>query len=144
ALAQPPVLQPGDTLWLRGGRYPGDFTSALTGTPALPLLLRQYPGERATIDGSLTLNGAYTWYWGFEVMNSDPLRVSSQPDSDPTDIPRQARQLAVFGPGTKCINLVVHDLGDGIGAWSQATGAELTGCLTYNNGWQGPDRGHGH
>ena len=26
------MVQPGDTIWVRGGTYPGTFTSALTGT----------------------------------------------------------------------------------------------------------------
>jgi hypothetical protein len=52
----------------------------------------------------------------------------------------------VFGPHIKCINLVVHDAGVGIGCWTPATDAEIYGCLIYNNGWEGPgrDRGHGH
>ena len=54
--------------------------------------------------------------------------------------------MDVFGPHTKCINLVVHDAGVGIGCWTPAIDAEIYGCLIYNNGWQGPgrDRGHGH
>ena len=52
--------------------------------------------------------------------------------------------IAVFGPNTKLINLVVHDAADGIGFWSPAVDAEVHGCLVYNNGWAGPDRSHGH
>src|SRR5438876_7022615 len=61
----------GDTIWLHGGIYPGPFASSLTGRSAKPIILRQYPGERATINSSgtnaaaLTINGAWTWYWGF-------------------------------------------------------------------------------
>jgi hypothetical protein len=28
--------------------------------------------------------------------------------------------------------------------WAAATNAEVYGCLIYNNGWEAPDRGHGH
>src|SRR5512141_214652 len=52
ALSQPPAVRAGDTIWLRGGRYVGTFRSALTGTPAAPIKVRQYPGERATLDGN--------------------------------------------------------------------------------------------
>src|SRR4029077_3105680 len=45
------LLHPGDTVWLRGGSYRGTFTSALTGTPAAPIVVRAYPGERAVLDG---------------------------------------------------------------------------------------------
>jgi len=44
ALKQPPALQPGDTLWLRGGKYYGPFVSYLTGTASAPITVRQYPG----------------------------------------------------------------------------------------------------
>src|SRR5205807_2442652 len=52
ALAQPAVVHPGDTIWLRGGTYSGGaagFTSNLLGTPSTPIVVRQYPGERATL-----------------------------------------------------------------------------------------------
>jgi hypothetical protein len=42
------------------------------------------------------------------------------------------------------LNLVVHDLASGFGFWSEGEGGEISGCLIYNNGWQGPDRAHGH
>ena len=77
ALSSSGPLRPGDTLWLRAGRYLGSFTSSLAGTATAPIVVRQYPGERATLDGAgsmestLTINGRWTWYWGFEVMDSD-------------------------------------------------------------------------
>src|SRR5512140_3318197 len=53
ALAQPAAVHPGDTIWLRGGTYTGIFTSYLTGTASLPIKVRQYPGERVTLDGNV-------------------------------------------------------------------------------------------
>jgi len=50
------AVQPGDTVWVRGGTYPGTFTSALTGTSAAPIIVRQYPGERAVLDGDGSSN----------------------------------------------------------------------------------------
>ena len=42
----------------------------------------------------------------------------------------------------KLVNLVVHDLvGQGIGAWSENTDAEIYGCLIYNNGMSDHDHG---
>ena len=79
ALNQPSAVHAGDTIWLRGGTYTGHFTSNLNGTSSTPIIVRQYAGERATIDGNyagniptLIVDGSYTWFWGFEVMNSDP------------------------------------------------------------------------
>src|ERR1035441_1759781 len=54
----------------------GHYRVAPTGTSRNPIVVRQYPGERATINGSLTVNGADTWYWGFEVTNLLPGRTS--------------------------------------------------------------------
>ena len=52
ALSQPAAVHPGDTIWLRGGTYTGTFTSYLTGTASLPIVVRQYTGERPTLAGS--------------------------------------------------------------------------------------------
>src|SRR5690606_4214363 len=60
----------GDTVWVRGGAYRGEFVSRLTGTRSRPIVVRQYPGERATIDGNLVVYGGWVTFWGLEVMNS--------------------------------------------------------------------------
>lgn len=125
-------VHPGDTIWLRAGTYHGAFTSTLTGTTASPIIVRQYPGERATIDGNLVVQGAYTWYWGFEVTTSNPA-------------PNNVEGVDLGGPGVKVINMVVHDNGgDGVGAWSQAPDAEVYGTVVYNNGRQRVETGYAH
>ena len=154
ALNQPGV-QPGDTIWLRGGTYSGAFIGRLNGTPTSPIIVRQYPGERATIDGGsnhenngiLVARGSYTWYWGFEVMSSDPNRFTTETGSAPTAITRGEGVLIdqnAMHPGLKFINLVVHDARQGFGFWKEAEDGEIYGCLIYYNGWEAPDRGHGH
>jgi hypothetical protein len=148
ALAHPAAVKPGDTIWLLGGRYRGSFTSRLTGTAANPIVVRQYEGQRATLDGdgevatTLTVRGASTWFWGFEITDTDPRRVTLSTGSHPADLLR-GDGVAVFGSDIKLINLVVHDAADGIGLWSEAVGAEVYGCIVYHNGWAAPDRGHG-
>lgn len=143
ALSSQSPAQPDDTLWLRGGIYAGSFTSNLTGTFRHEITVRQYPGERATLDGSptpglstLTVYGAYTIYRDFEVMNGDAERRDG--------VRSRGTGINVFGPYTKFINLTVHDAEVGIGFWTPAIGAELYGNVVYNNGDEGPDRGHGH
>jgi hypothetical protein len=153
ALAQPSSVRPGDTIWLRGGTYRGTFTANINGTAAAPIVVRQYPGERATIDGGdsgwksiFTVAGSYAWYWGFEITSSDPNRVSQQTGSNPTDIGRgnvQTEQSSRTGDGLKFINLVIHDVQD-VGLWKEATNVEFYGSLISDNGWNAPDRGHGH
>jgi hypothetical protein len=68
-----------------------------------------------------------------------------QAGSHPTDYGRPWGGLNVqTGAGCKYINLVIHDNAQGVSFWSGATDSELYGCLIYNNGWEAPDRGHGH
>jgi hypothetical protein len=117
-------------------------------------VVRQYPGERATLDGNvnplvlgsnkhvLTVNGAYTWYWGFEVTDSNPNRYNPTPGSNPVDVRNPG--VGVWGPGTKIINLVIHDTGQGMSPTSVAKDSEYYGNIIYYNGWKAPDRGHGH
>jgi hypothetical protein len=135
------VVQPGDTIWLRGGVYNGPFTSQLTGTERAPITVRAYPGERATLEGCscpdsvLTVNGSWTWFWGFEIRSSNPDRT--------TDAVRGAG-ITVLGPKTKFVNLVIHDNNQGFSFWTPAIDSELYGNLVYYNGWDESDRGHGH
>ena len=145
-----PVL-PGDTLWLHGGVYTGAFMSELRGTAAAPITVRQAPGERAIIDSGATsitvpalyIGGAWTTYRGFEVMSSDPLRVLPEGGSQPAAL-RRGMGVDVHAPNTRLIDLVVHDLANGIGLWSDAPDSEAYGNLIYYNGWSGADRAHGH
>ncbi len=110
---------PGDTVWLRGGVYRGSFRVVLSGTAAAPILFRQYPGERATIDGTLRADGAYLAFWGFEIMQSAPSTYGLQANTN-------------FG---RFINLIVHDAGtQGVSFWTPGQDAELYGCIIYNNG----------
>ena len=142
-------VKPGDTIWLRGGTYTGaPFVSHLNGTSASPIIVRQYPGERARIDGNynghevtLDIMGSYTWYWGFEVFNSDPTRYVSDPADWP---PRRGTGVQVRGDGTRMINMIVHDTSQGVSSAEAATDARIYACLFYYNGYQAPDRGHGH
>jgi hypothetical protein len=148
ALSSRSPAQPGDTIWLRGGKYWGRFVSVLNGTPHAPITVRQFPGERATLDGHsinddvLSVLGAWTVYWGFEVTNSSPQRILDTPGSDPPG--GRGTGLNVRGPHTKFINLVVHDTAQGFGVWTPAVNAEVYGNIIYYNGWDAPDRGHGH
>lgn len=112
----------GDTVWVRGGTYKGQFYSYVRGTSSSQVVIRQYPGERATIDGNLVVLGSYVTFWGLEVMSSNPsgnYRIG----------------VDVKSPGSRMVNLVVHDAGaSGLGVWNEAPNAEVYGSIVYNNG----------
>jgi hypothetical protein len=138
-------IQPGDTLWLLGGTYQGNFRSSLTGTASKPIVVRAYPGQRAIIDGAQGTSGASTWYvngaysvfWGLELINSDPNRTLALGD-------KREDVVANYASHTKYIDLIVHDGGVGIYNESPYYDVEVVGSIFYNIGYQSSDRGHGH
>lgn len=142
ALKNTAAVKPGDTIWLHGGTYTGaareTFTCMLKGTAEQPIIVKQFPGERATVRPTLTTGGCeHVWFWGFEVMN---------PDTGEYGRTEHARLPTVWlrdSRGVKLINLVIHDGGQGIGAWSESEDSEIYGCVIYNNGWAGSNQGHG-
>lgn len=137
-------VQPGDTIWLRGGTYRGSFRASVAGRAGAAVVIRQFGDERAVIDGAgsrrstLYVTGDYTVYWGLELTNSDTARTTSLLTTlRPNVIVNDASH-------TKYINLIVHDGGVGFYNEPKSVDVEISGCIIYNNGWQGPDRGHGH
>jgi Bacterial Ig-like domain (group 3) len=153
ALNQPASVHPGDEIWVRGGTYThtGNFTSNLTGTANSPIVVREYPGELATLDGvnspltpTLSITGPYSWFWGLDVTDSYTLRI------DPVSFSQSAiRSDSVYmkSVGLKLINMTIHDGCNGVGSWSTdltPSNSEIYGCVIYNNGYQDPNGGVGH
>jgi len=140
-------VQPGDTVWLRGGTYTSatPIYSTLAGSASAPVVVRQYPGERAILDARgatsptsrgdfFTVQGNYSQFWGFEVTDSDPNRsVNTRPNL-----------IVVNASHIKLVNLIVHDGGIGFYTFSEPLDIEIYGCLAYNNGWQESVFGNGH
>ena len=149
ALNQPATVQPGDEIWLLGGTYAGSFTSSLSGTATLPIVVRSYSGELASMDGAtgngsfvLHIQGQYTWFWNIDVTDSNPVRT------DPQGLGGLRPDGVLCGAvGYKLIDSTVHDCADGIASYLNSTtpsNTEIYGCLLYNNGWQGANGGVGH
>lgn len=134
-------VAPGDTIWLRGGTYVGYFTSTLNGTASAPIVVRGYPGERPVIDRAgntspdiLQVEGSWTVFWGFEIMNSILTRTDT----------RKTGVYVSTGTNIKLVNLLIHDTGMGVMAEAVTNGLEITGCIVYNEGWQTSTRSNGH
>jgi hypothetical protein len=141
ALNAPGRVLPGDTIWLHAGVYRGSFESYLLGTPTAPIIVRSYPGEWAVIDNNgtndnaLWLKGGYTWFWGFEVTNTNP------------NPPRaEAGVNFASSASNKLINVIIHDVGaTGINPYWEAINAEVYGCLVYYNGrFDDPNHANGY
>jgi hypothetical protein len=159
ALAQPSTVHPGDTIWIRGGKYGGGQSNSviyshLVGTPTAPIVVRAYPGERAIIDAWLQVGccdqapnpaaGAYAWFWDLEFASYNPDRHSGT--SGPPEWAAQQNHPAAdtWAPGTKFIDNTVHDTSGGLSVWNPASDSELAGNIIFNVGGYGTDRGHGH
>ena len=151
-LAHPSPVRPGDVVWLREGEYDGPFTSELYGVRGQPIVLRAYPGERAVLNDCagqdksqavLSINGEFAWFWGLEIVGCSDDRRTVNGGSHPAD---RAQSFAVdmHGSDIKVINSVIHDAAQGVGSWASAKRGEIYGNVIYYNGWDGPDRGHGH
>src|SRR5207302_8286158 len=82
----------------------------------------------------LVVQGDYTTWWGLEFTDSDSTRTN---DARPNLIVNDASH-------TKYINLVVHDGGIGFYTYATRPDVEVSGCIFFNNGWDGPRQGGGH
>jgi hypothetical protein len=145
-------VKPGDTIYLLEGTYrrrPNElFDVRLKGSVGRPIHVRPAPGQRARIDGGLAVQSpsAYVWIRDLEIFVSEPLPdkpVSA--GSHPEDLKRPWGGLHMHG-GTSCkyIDLVIHNCNQGISSWQGEENPEIYGCIIYDNGWLGVDRGHGH
>src|SRR3989442_1149633 len=140
-------VQPGDTVWLRAGTYSNaaPVSSTLAGTASAPVVVPQYPGERAILDARgatsstsrgdfFTVLGDYSTFWGFEVMDSDPNRSTST----------RPNMIVVHASHVHLVNLIVHDGGVGVYTFSEPGDIEIYRCLAYNNGWEDSSFCNGH
>lgn len=149
ALNHPVSVNGGDTIFLRGGTYTGNFTSSLTGASNNYITVMSMPGEWAVLSDTrqfasgscLRINGSWCIYRDFEIQNTNSTRTSIDKDTfRPMGIECEADH-------TKIINLVIHDTGHGIGFWKGASNSEIYGNIIYNCGIQnspGVYSTHGH
>jgi hypothetical protein len=140
-------VQPGDTIWLRGGTYmpTAPLVSRVAGAAGKPVVVRRFAAERAVLDASafssdtvrrdfFIVRGDYTMLWGLEFTDSDLNRATA---SRPNLLVNDASH-------TRYVNLTVHDGGIGFFTYPSRMDVEVTGCIVYNNGWAIGGVGNGH
>lgn len=146
------MLTAGDTLWLLAGTYQRrpkeQFDVRAVGSAEQPIQIRGEVGKRVTIDGGLAVQdpSAFVWIRDLELLVSEPHPTAPvSKGTNPPEFTRPWGGLHVYG-GSHCkfINLVIHDCRQGVSWWRPSTDSDLYGCVIYDNGWPGVDRGHGH
>jgi hypothetical protein len=111
ALNHPDIIQPGDTIWLRGGEYRGSYTLRLEGEEDRPITVRAVPGERAIVmNHDLVLDistSSYVNLWGLEITATENSR-------DPVEREESAYGVRINqgkdSHHIKFINMIVHDM----------------------------------
>jgi hypothetical protein len=145
-------VRPGDTICLLEGTYrrrPQElFEVRLTGSPDQPIHVRPVANHRVRIDGGLAVQSpsAHVWIRDLEIFVSEPLPEKPvSAGSHPQDLNRPHGGLHMHG-GRNCkyLNLAIHHCNQAISCWKGEIDPEIYGCLLYDNGWLGVDRGHGH
>lgn len=148
----------GDTVWILSGTYRHPdrdrsnlgYSVRLQGAAEKPIHVRAERGKRVTIDPGLAVGPPATHLWirDLELVVSENLTKSrrfEESGSHPASYDRPHGGLNISaGAHCKYINLIIHDTAQGVSFWRGATDSELYGCIIYNNGWDAPDRGHGH
>jgi hypothetical protein len=147
AMAGPASVKPGDVIWIAAGEYKpagGKVKVMLKGEKNKPIVVRNKAFGRVTVHGGFDVGSAtgvgvkHVWIWGLEAQsrghgNSDGFNVGN------STLPPDAT------PGVKVINNLIHDCGgSGMGNWGSASDHEVNGNILYNNGFDGPERGHCH
>ena len=132
-------VTPGDRVLMQAGTYLGQFTSSLSGTADDPIQFIADPTERVILDSNiegdtsgLTIEGEWTEFYGLEITSSSDVREE------------RVSGVTIYGANTKLVNSVIYDTAQGVSFWTPAVDSELYGNIIYNNGYNGPTRGHGH
>jgi hypothetical protein len=145
-------ISAGDTIYILEGTYkrrPTElFEVRLVGTAVNPIHIRALSGKRVRIDGGLSIQSPSEnlWIRDLEIFVSEPVPEKPvSPGSNPEYLKRPWGGLNMYG-GKNCkyINLIIHNCNQGISCWKDEINPEIYGCIIYNNGWLGTDRGHGH
>ena len=125
---------PGDTLYLRGGTYRGDWTLDIAGTLEAPITIKPYNLEPVIIDGTLTFGRPYVKIMDVEFTNSN------------TDRNLWDSGITMSQTGCWLIGCNIHDMhSDGVNWFGSGTGGvvecRISNCGSYAEG-QMNDFGH--
>lgn len=141
------------TVWVHGGACKvGTWIPRLIGNATYRVIVRAFPGDRVCFDRAgatnslqtLVFTGSnYADYIGLEITDTDPVRAHAVSGSKPPN----GKAGPVYFVSSLDLHLIYAYLHDGAGggvAWYRGNTGILYGNLVLNNGWNAPDRWHGH
>ena len=140
----------GDTVLFLDGTYninPAAHLAITTGGSLnAPVLWRSLNPYGAVLNGSLSLNGNNFVLHQFRITwLHDTIRTTNNPGSTPVDVPRaQVGANLILGDNVTVAECLINDGGGGLFSSSGSDNFRAIDNIVWNNGWTGPDRGHGH
>lgn len=144
-------IKAGDTVVVQAGRYPGHFIETVNGVTfkgvGLPQIDGNWPWVGDIPQAMLVILGNDVTVQGFEITDTgtDTRVWLTSSDDDPANANvRRRNGVFTYGARLRLIDNVIHDGANGLGAWDQCVDCQFSGNVIYNNGFQAPDRGHGH
>lgn len=157
------VIQPGDTIWMRGGVYtqgPSWVQSANgaigsgVDNPDGKLKYRNFPGEKVSIENTntgvvetLIIDGNYVWFWG-SLGQGEGIEVYRNVTERATITRGGAQWTRASTDGAKLIHVICRDgetgpfNGNSAGTSYDQGDLELYNVISYNHGVDGAPRGH--
>lgn len=157
------TIQPGDTIWIRGGTYTQGPTWSVTvsgnvGTsvdnPDGKVKFRNFPAELASITTTntaveaITLDCSFVWFWG-TIGQAEALEVWRNVTERTTTRGTNIWYRNSPQDGNKLIHVITRDGGNGVLSTNGAGTAadygdmELYGLVSFNNGQDNSPRTHG-
>lgn len=113
---------PGDILYLRGGRYSGNWTLNIEGTSEAPIIIKPYNNEPVIIDGSLTFGKPYIKLQDVEITNSAIYTEAGT-------------SIVMNQVGCWLIGCYIHDLHDsGVNWYGSGAGGVVECFISQNHG----------
>lgn len=154
-------IQPGDTVWLRGGTYNDPAASyvnnakmwdvTVDGTAGNPITFRGYPGEWPVFDDHRGESEAFKDFWtlwisGDYLIFRDLECYCSFTDREQVLEAAMARggQIAMLSKNGKLINVIGHDGMNAVFLSTVSENSEMIGNILFNNGSGAPLSGNGH
>ncbi len=152
---RPSPVQPGDTIAMHEGIYKANIWGQIYGAEGKPVVIMPYNYGKVVLDANtgdpdrdknygLRLTGEYVIVQGLHFTNSSENRITDEEGSKGDKINARTG-LFIYSKESKVINCKFYNnVGSALLSANEAHNLLIYGCIFFYNGWEAPDRGHGH